>query len=41
MNCPTCGKEMKKKSHGTYKCDNKDCKDKFIAAPLSIFGITQ
>ena len=41
INCPSCGQKMKKTKYGTYICGNKDCAEKFIAVPQSIFGVTR
>ena len=37
VKCPECGEKMKKGKHGVYVCENKDCDDKYIAVPKSIF----
>jgi hypothetical protein len=41
INCPTCGQRMKKTKHDTHICVNKDCTERFILIPLSIFGVTE
>ena len=42
MKCPNCNKKMKEiVENGTtiYVCRDKDCKDRYVVVPESIFGV--